>query len=34
MEALGKQIGASSGVLHLAFVVILVLMIWKPGAPL
>lgn len=34
MEALGKQIGASSGVLHLAFVVILVLMIWKPGAGL
>ena len=34
MEALGKQIGASSGVLHLAFVAILVLMVWKPGAPL
>jgi uncharacterized membrane protein len=34
IEALGKQIGASSGVLHLAFVVILILMIWKPGAGL
>jgi uncharacterized membrane protein len=31
MTALGKQIGASSGILHLSLVVILVLMIWKPG---
>jgi uncharacterized membrane protein len=31
MAALGKQIGASSGVLHLSLVVILILMIWKPG---
>jgi hypothetical protein len=31
MTAIGKQIGPISGVLHLALVVILVLMIWKPG---
>lgn len=32
LEKLGPQIGALSGVLHLSFAVILVLMVWKPGA--
>jgi hypothetical protein len=32
LEAMGKQVGALSGILHLSMVVILVLMIWKPGA--
>lgn len=31
LQAIGKQIGPISGVLHLALLVILVLMIWKPG---
>lgn len=31
LQASGKQVGAMSGVLHLALVVILVLMIWKPA---
>jgi len=31
LKALGAQIGPISGVLHLSLVVILVLMIWKPG---
>ena len=30
MEALGKQIGPISGVLHLSMVVVLALMIWQP----
>ncbi|MCB1270114.1 MAG: DUF2269 family protein [Microthrixaceae bacterium] len=30
LEAMGKQVGAISGVLHLSVVVLLVLMIWKP----
>jgi len=34
MEALGKQVGMFSGALHLSFVVILVLMIFKPGSGL
>ena len=32
MERRGKTLGASSSVLHLLLVVLLVLMIWKPGA--
>jgi uncharacterized membrane protein len=32
MEQIGKRLGASSTFLHLLLVVILVLMIWKPGA--
>ncbi|MEO2104054.1 MAG: hypothetical protein ABGZ36_00275, partial [Actinomycetota bacterium] len=32
LEATGKQIGAMSGFLHLSMVVVLALMIWKPGA--
>ncbi|MFM7616789.1 MAG: hypothetical protein ACKO72_04925 [Actinomycetes bacterium] len=32
MEALGKQVGAASGVLHLMTVVLLYLMVFKPGA--
>jgi hypothetical protein len=32
LAALGQQIGPTSGVLHLSLVVILVLMIWKPGS--
>lgn len=32
VAATGKQIGALSGILHLSLVVMLVLMIWKPGA--
>jgi uncharacterized membrane protein len=32
MQQLGKRLGASSTFLHLLLVVILVLMIWKPGA--
>lgn len=32
MERLGKRLGAASGVNHLLLVVILGLMIWKPGA--
>lgn len=31
MQKIGPQIGAISGVLHLLMVVIMVLMIWKPG---
>jgi len=31
LERLGKRIGASSSLLHIDLVVILVLMIWKPG---
>ena len=31
LEALGKRIGAAAGVLNLLVVVILYLMIWKPG---
>ena len=31
LKALGAQIGPISGLLHLSLVVILVLMIWKPG---
>jgi len=31
MAAIGKQIGPISGVLHLSLVVILILMVWKPG---
>jgi uncharacterized membrane protein len=33
MEALGKRVGAASAVLNLLVVVILVLMVFKPGAP-
>lgn len=32
LEALGKQVGASSGVLHLMTLVLLYLMVFKPGA--
>ncbi len=32
LEPLGKQVGAISGILHLSMVVVLALMIWKPGA--
>ena len=32
MEALGKQVGAASGVLHLMTLVLLYLMVFKPGA--
>jgi hypothetical protein len=32
MEALGKQVGAASGVLHLMTVALLYLMVFKPGA--
>jgi uncharacterized membrane protein len=31
MAAIGKQLGPISGMLHLALVVVLVLMVWKPG---
>lgn len=31
LAAIGKQLGPISGVLHLALLVVLVLMIWKPG---
>jgi len=34
LEALGKQVGMLSMVLHLAFVVVLVLMVFKPGSVL
>jgi len=34
VAALGKQVGAFSGILHLSFVVILALMIFKPGSGL
>jgi hypothetical protein len=32
MERRGKTLGAASTFLHLLLVVIIVLMIWKPGA--
>jgi uncharacterized membrane protein len=33
MEALGKKLGAGGAVLNLIVVVIVVLMVWKPGGP-
>jgi hypothetical protein len=33
MEALGKRLGAGGAALNVITVVIIVLMVWKPGAP-
>jgi hypothetical protein len=33
MEALGKRVGAAGATLNVLTVVIIVLMVWKPGGP-